>query len=378
MTGTIDRSLLGYFAGKLTGHSDQGSFYEELRDELLKRSIHLYLPSEHTPPGQRRQHPTQTSETIFHLDHFRVGLSDFVVACLDEPSTGTGMELIVSMNGLIPTFQFHHTEKQLEVDVSRMPVGNPNALRFGPIGSIPSSTAADKVITYGTVDELITQLVSQICAVRDLLFRTRQVRQRLDRAWRELDFGEILRHAQTRRNISDAQLAVELGTSQEMVTRLKMTQTEFEQMLQPHVKDLMGRGEFGLVVMPSDHSVLRYVNPSVVQLGLLSHVLQLDLFGIVGKSVAEAFGIRSPVVATHNAPPALEGSLANLAKVAHTTNPEITEYLAHREQAAYWGTQLLRDKAAARWSGPKSIELWRQEIRKIEQRSGPLLWADDE
>ena len=374
MTGTIDRSLLGYFAGKLTGHSGHDSFHEELRAELLKSSIHLYLPSEHTPPGQRRQHPMQTSEAIFQLDHFRVGLSDFVVACLDEPSTGTGMELIVSMNGLIPTFQFHHADKQLEANISRMPVGNPNALRFDPTGSIPSSTATDKVITYGTMDQLVTQLVSQISAVRNQLLGTRRARKQLDGAWRKLDLGETLKNAQARRNISDEQLAVELGTSQEMVTRLKMTQAEFEQMLQPHVKDLMGRGEFDLIVTPSDHSVLRYVNPSVVQLGLLSHVLRLDLFGIVGKSLAEAFSIRSPVVAIHNAPPDLEESLANLAKIVHTTNPEITEYLAHREQAEYWGTQLLRDKAAARWSGPKSIKLWQQEIRKIEQRSGPLLW----
>src|SRR5438876_6123075 len=112
--------LIGYCGGKLTGSGAEATaLYFQLRDGLEGYGVDLYLPLEHTGPGTGSMHPlNSTAENVCALDVFRVGFADFMLAALDKPSTGTGMELIIGQDRLVPVFAFYHQDLELEKDVS--------------------------------------------------------------------------------------------------------------------------------------------------------------------------------------------------------------------------------------------------------------------
>ena len=107
------------------------------------------------------------------LDVFRVGFADFMLAALDKPSTGTGMELIIAQDRLVPVFAFYHRDLELEKDVSRMPVGLPGIVRVGIAGSMMLMDARQKVILYNDTDDLVSALAGQILHVKPIMFAAR-------------------------------------------------------------------------------------------------------------------------------------------------------------------------------------------------------------
>ncbi len=362
-----NRRLIGYCAGALTGTpTESASLYSRLRDALQPYNVGLYLPMEHTGPGTRNSHPLNSSpEDVTKLDLFRVGFSDFMLCCLDRPSTGTGMEIMHAGIALVPLFAFYRDGLQLEVDVSRMPVGAPQLLRFGTSGSLINNLSTTKVFIYKQIDDLVESLRVQIEATKERMNEARLIKAKLDRAWKELALSTTLRQRMADSLLTEADVALSLGTSCEVVRFLKMSQNEFEEMFDKEMNNLIKRGHGSLVIDPSGVSVLRYLNPSIVQLGSLSAILDINLLAIVGNCLTREFDfVEGGEGFSSEVPMALIESHRRLLEVGNGADGAMKEYLWHQELGKY-KLQLLNRRSAASFPIVTKEE-WEMRLRSLE------------
>lgn len=314
--------IQGYFAGGLTGLSKEeiDAFYRPIRDALKKHGIHVYLPVEHSAPNSEQNHDIGTPQEIFELDCFRVSLCDFVYCNLNNPSTGTGMELMLARANLVPVFAFYEKGLQLGIDVSRMPVGADLFVNFGMAGSIEKSP---EVLQYEDPTDLVNKLLAQTLAARERMRNARIVKRNLDRIWIKLDLGLQLRDRMECQGWSDEYIAEQVGSSPELIRKLTLPQEEIESQFKKDSVRLFKKAMPELIIDPSEISALRYMNPSTVQLGMLGKVLGMNLFDLL----------------TLNSEDIVESRL-NLQHVGRGVEPARIEFLFQEEMLKYQSLNL--------------------------------------
>jgi len=335
-----DTRLMAYCAGKLTDSGPEATaLYTMLRDRLRDYGVEVYLPSEHTGPGTKSRHPlNETSESVCLLDILRVAFTDFVIAMLNGASTGTGMELVTAQNWMVPLFVFHDRDLKPEEKVSRMALGLPGILRFSVTGSIVPGNAATKVFLYKESAELVTLIGGQVQHLRERLHEARRMKRALDEAWRELDLGALLKERMKERGMRDGDLALQLGASIEMVEFLTMDHAAFRKLFQPEYDTLKKGGHEDLLIDLDAVSVLRYVNPTTLQLGMLSRLLEVDLFGVIGKATCID---AEPILIPRD----LQDSYHELLKVANGVSRKVIDVLIIEEVGHFKRNQILNGSA---------------------------------
>ena len=312
-----EQPIQGYFAGALTGLSKEkiDEFYCHMRDALKVHGIHVYLPVEHSAPNSEQNHDIGTPKEVFELDCFRVRLCDFVYCSLNKPSTGTGMELMLARENLVPVFAFYEKELRLGIDVSRMPAGADSFVNFGMAGSIEKSPG---VFQYEDFTDLVNKLLAQTLAARERLLNARTAKRNLDRSWIELDLGIQLRGRMEDQGWSNEDVAKRVGSSPELIRKLTLPQEEFELQFKKDLLRLVKKDMPELIIDPSEVSALSYVNPSAMQLGMLGEVLGMDLFDLLTLKSED-----------------IVGSWLNLQRVSRGVEPARIEVLFQEERCKY-------------------------------------------
>lgn len=110
-----------YIAGSLTNSKnpdEQKKFYEEIAEVCKQSNFSVYLPHQHTDPIQ---HPDVSPEEVYNKDYEKVVKANCIVAIVDKPSLGVGIELEIAKNNNTGIILVYHKDEK----ISRIVRGNP-------------------------------------------------------------------------------------------------------------------------------------------------------------------------------------------------------------------------------------------------------------
>ncbi len=136
-----------YVSGSLT-HSamERRALYEQVGRALELANLGPYVPHQTTEPNMGpdgENHKPRTPEEIWRINHDVIKDSQLMVAFVDEPSLGVGMELQIAEQYEIPVIVLAH----IDARVSRMALGFPQL---------------QHTIRYHELPDLLTQLHSAL------------------------------------------------------------------------------------------------------------------------------------------------------------------------------------------------------------------------
>ena len=112
-----------FFGGPLTDliHKDETKvFYKELAAVATANGISSYWAFLHGTDPEKN--PDVAPSTVYQTDLAELAKSNFMIAYIGEPTTGTGQEIEFARENNIPVYLLFEKGKQ----VSRMVLGSPN------------------------------------------------------------------------------------------------------------------------------------------------------------------------------------------------------------------------------------------------------------
>ena len=110
-----------YISGPLTQvpHPEEAKkFYESIAAVCEELGFSVYVPHQHTDPIQ---HPDVTPAEVYTKDYNQIAQAKMIIALVDVPSVGVGMEIEIAKNNNTKIILLYHKEAK----VGRMTRGNP-------------------------------------------------------------------------------------------------------------------------------------------------------------------------------------------------------------------------------------------------------------
>ncbi len=182
--------MRAYLASALTSlteserrHTDRAS--DTVAQVCLSIGVSLYEPRAATDPVH---HPDVPDWVVYSLDRERIASSDIVLFLSNHASTGSGQELVIAQQYLIPIFVLAETGRR----VSRMVTGMPGVVEF---------------LQYESLTSLAEILRARLRELVDSEWRTRlNVAAHYD-----MGLGRRIRSRRTTLGLSRAELAARLS-----------------------------------------------------------------------------------------------------------------------------------------------------------------------
>lgn len=118
-----------YISGSLTCMTEEAraqrrAFYEMLADACRSCGLEAYLPHKVSDPTLAK---SLTPRQVDALDREAVMRANLVLACVDDPSTGVGIEVEMAYHANVPVWLVTSDEALKRGNVSRLVRGSPAA-----------------------------------------------------------------------------------------------------------------------------------------------------------------------------------------------------------------------------------------------------------